>query len=98
MGLMVKVHNQENDTWNHMVISFEGMTKLDEINDMIIKVTVKGEVQSISDQATFDGSKHHVIPEKSITNEGGYTEVKYIKQQLRPSFISNSPTRQHQKR
>ena len=68
MRLMVKVHNQENDTWNHMVISFEGMTKLDEINDMIIKVTVKGEVQSISDQATLDGSKNHVIPEKSITN------------------------------
>ena len=96
MRLMVKVHNQLDNTWNHMVISFEGMTKLDEINDMTVKLTISGEIKSMTDKATFDASKHHVVPEKMVTNEGGYTEIKYIKQPMKQNYISNSPIRQNQ--
>ena len=92
MRILVKVYDKNNDTWNHMQISFENIAKLEEIIEVNIKVEIEGDKKTISDKATFDKSKVHWLPEKSVEHEGNFESVRYTKHMAKANVVQNGPT------
>ena len=49
-----------------MQLSFENITKLEEIIEVSTKVEIEGDIKTISDKTTLGNSKMQWIPDKNV--------------------------------
>ena len=94
MRLVTKVHDQSKgvDGWSHLFILFDGITKVDEIGEAEVQVTIDDErnIQMCEDvQFT-----KHLKMQKVTKNEGKVQTIKYERlgnvSKLEPICTSNS--------
>ena len=77
MRLVIKVHDQSKggDGWSHLFISFNGITKIDEIGEAEVKVTVDNEKNiQLCEDIQFT---KHLKMQKAVKNEGKVQTIKY---------------------
>ena len=77
MRLVTKVHDQSKgkDGWSHLFISFNGVTKIDEIGEAEVQVTIDNE-RNIQLYEDIQFTKHLKM-QKATKNEGKVQTIKY---------------------
>ena len=77
MRLVIKVHDQSKgkDGWSHLFISFNGITKIDEVGEAEVQVTIDNE-RNIQLCEDIQFTKHLKM-QKATKNEGKVQTIKY---------------------